>query len=750
MEENEDKVLSFSMWVNEKPRSTSTGFDVGVQRRSRMKWVEDASVVRCIKCNSEFGWINRIHHCRRCGRAYCNACSSRRALIPLEVSIPEPTHGTNADRDPEVPLRVCDDCFVTLYQLRRCRDTPVGWSTFTRFIDYVLDVPTLKVLQLVCREWKKMANSHLSRIFELQYHMPGQRYKPWQCEVLWANRVHWVGHSRWMVQLIRSVQFQTTQGLSQVDELCTLIDRHLQSATTTTPQQHWDMLCTRNCGDRFSLHELVTLLDESVPNERVRQLLVTRALHSPKEVSLLRWIGYFVHHMSTADCAINESVLGSWLIAQAQRSPQLANEVYWELVMRTQTAGTAAARLNQRELRNVNMYKYWLERWAESVNVELLTLVLAGRTFADGCAGNVPERGSGSGGRSIGRSARRRRSSVPVSVGVQSFFRRSEHIVCPTHVEYGTALVDVSGVRVKDSITRPTMIPLMFRDGDSVQLTRRPVLWKGEDLRKDHIVMNFIRLADDILKQDLHKDFHIVSYNVRPTQLEGGFIEMVTDCTTLYDVENTSGAYRGHLFNYVNGENNISEMRERFMRSCAAYAVITYLLGAGDRHTENIMITREGVLFHIDYGYVMGADPKRIPGFATAVPDMRIDQNIVEALGPPEEFERFKDMVDEIYNCLRRHAEVLTEVLRLLVLTTPAISVRRNFNEEKLMREIITRFSPGENHEQARLQIINRIDNSTRSTTYYRLADELHRQAQTNTVLKALASTWSNVKRTFF
>lgn len=62
-------------------------------------------------------------------------------------------------------------------------------------------------------------------------------------------------------------------------------------------------------------------------------------------------------------------------------------------------------------------------------------------------------------------------------------------------------------------------------------------------------------------------------------------------------------------------------------QSCAGYCVISYLLGIGDRHNDNLLLRPDGRLLHIDFSFLFGRDPKPLP------PPMKLTRQMVDAMG---------------------------------------------------------------------------------------------------------------------
>ena len=70
-----------------------------------------------------------------------------------------------------------------------------------------------------------------------------------------------------------------------------------------------------------------------------------------------------------------------------------------------------------------------------------------------------------------------------------------------------------------------------------------------------------------------------------------------------------------------------------------------------------------GSLFHIDFGYILGRDPKPFP------PPMKLGKEMVEAMGGADSrlYERFRLLCCEAFNILRASSNLILNLLILMV-----------------------------------------------------------------------------------
>ncbi len=145
----------------------------------------------------------------------------------------------------------------------------------------------------------------------------------------------------------------------------------------------------------------------------------------------------------------------------------------------------------------------------------------------------------------------------------------------------------------------------------------RAMIKTGDDLRQDQLAMMFIKLMDGLLRR-ASLDMCLTPYSIIATSPSSGMIEFVERSQPVSQIlANNNNSILQFLQAHSAQKGAKYDVRpdamSNYIRSCAGYCVITYLLGVGDRHLDNLMITNSGNFFHIDFGFMFGRDPKPLP-----------------------------------------------------------------------------------------------------------------------------------------
>lgn len=147
-------------------------------------------------------------------------------------------------------------------------------------------------------------------------------------------------------------------------------------------------------------------------------------------------------------------------------------------------------------------------------------------------------------------------------------------------------------------------------------------------------------------------DLKLTPYRVLATSSRHGFLQFI-ESVTVAEALATEGTIQNFLRKYNPGDGPFGikqETMDTYIRSCAGYCIITYLLGVGDRHLDNLLLTKSGALFHIDFGYILGRDPKPLP------PPMKLSREMVEAMGGVADplYQEFRTLCYTTFQNLRR------------------------------------------------------------------------------------------------
>ncbi len=269
--------------------------------------------------------------------------------------------------------------------------------------------------------------------------------------------------------------------------------------------------------------------------------------------------------------------------------------------------------------------------------------------------------------------------------------------------------IDIENIKIFSSATQPIKYTFDITQDtqeynkDKENKSKFEFIFKtGDDLRQDQLIIQIISYMDELLKKSF-QEYGFTTYKVMAMSKNNGIVEFIPKSKTIQDINNLG---ENPIKTYLEKNNNKTELNkklENFRLSCVGYCVVTYILGIGDRHLENLMIKEDGKMFHIDFGFILGNDPKTYP------PPFKICSQMIQAMGgkDSEKYKEFKKFCINAYWVLRDNARLIVNMFYLMI-----DSGILQINNEDSLFKLHDKFVPELSKSEAEVSFLGKLDDS--------------------------------------
>ena len=660
-----------------------------VKPRKILSWIDDNTVTKCYNCSTEFKLFLRRHHCRCCGRIFCYNCSNHYIKVPNYIDMVPNKIILDKTED---KCRVCNHCYLNIEKEKRIRlFSLIFENCYFTIKDYYR-------LALVCKEWYEIYIQHLSEFRQLQYCLPDYKYTVKERSMLWRNRYLLNGHSCYIVPLIQSISWNNDLHTERTSILNILISPKKDNSC-------WDLMCSRSCRNFLNLETIIILL-YNVPQNILVFHHIIKSLSNYRYFKVSPYLPFLLERLPYCPDQLN-SMLYTLLLRYANKDYFFANLMYRYLRYFC---------ILFKDSEHANLYTHCILLLSKNIHNTFYKQIQYGTKWIDNLL-NRPDR----------HNTKNKPDFKPPAKSKTFGFSSPLHPLS-TIIAY-----TISSPVVKNSYSKPIIYTVSGYKGKGVctKIQKLKVMVKKENVWRDILVLNCIRIMDSILKEEENLNLFLTYYIVLPININTGLIEIVTKSKTLAEITDMKFT----ILNYILEKNpnlTIEQLRKRFTYSCAGYCVISFLLGIGDRHLDNIMLTDDGYLFHIDFSFLMGKKAKFL------APEIKLTPDMIDAMGGEQSsyYKEFQEICSKAYNCLRRHTSLFFVLLSMLSETSTLLNekykIKNIHTPEYIKNQIINRFLPGESSQEAKLIFKTKIN---RKYSYgEKLIDFCHQQQKTGVV----------------
>ena len=226
-------------------------------------------------------------------------------------------------------------------------------------------------------------------------------------------------------------------------------------------------------------------------------------------------------------------------------------------------------------------------------------------------------------------------------------------------------LRDDNGRPLQSAKRTPILVTFYTKSKESTSDTTQCIFKVNDDVRNDQLCLQVIELMKEILEKT-NIGIYLRPYKVISTithhnneDFLGGIIECIPNCKSRDEIgkEGTESLYTYFLekFGLENSE-TYKQAKKNFIGSLAGYAIASYVLRIKDRHNGNILISEDGKIIHIDFGFILSISPAGNMGFER--PGFKLTQEMIDVMGKTDKdsFRFFKSLVIKGYLAIREHA----------------------------------------------------------------------------------------------
>ena len=695
--------LNYSIYVDKKINTTISPTDKIVYLKTNEKWVDAMIVSKCQKCNNSFNFFTRKHHCRSCGDVFCYKCCYKYIDIPSKL-IKKPKEDVSYMSFVKTKYRelingvnqlVCNDCETKICQLKEVEQ-------LIQIFSY-LELKDLYNILAVSRNYNIAAKYHIARFRDIQYKSLSATYDSWEINILWTMKEQIVNHNIWLACLIKTIYIYTQKykDFTRLKWILNIIRGSERGSERGTNIKCWSLMCSRRCLNHLDFDDIIDLInfinttsleiDKVINNTSEQIIKYTRSIIIILIKYMMKRITDLSHISIPMICRIQSLIFDNHILEDEYFYNEICQIILFYNKLEENTSYKIAVLIlyesiyidNNLDLGYYNFFKF-IKNY---INIKIGSHVLADVLNLINNINNII----------------------------------NDKDITPFINPFNPDELIIRIINKKNIVsnTKPILVEVETF-GNNKYDKLKFIIKTDVNLRKEQIISCLIGVLQHKLK--LHMSHSLLDGETVPNYMivmlskNIGLIQFI-ESTTLRAISDEGYTLQNYILKHNRGL-TIDTIKKTFVDSLSISSSISYIIGLGDRHLDNIMIQKNGVIFHIDYGYVL-----ENPVTLFEMPQIKLTNDIIDFLEGVNSnyYNDFKTNVINIYNILRANKNVLYQFFRF-------IADEGLLNWNSIQSKLDTRTMIGVKNKDIEITLINEIESA--NSLKNMLADICHTYRQ--------------------